>query len=92
MKWSCLDKVVFAIFIQEIILGVLSLFFLLGLGHLMVYPILLQTAKAVIIGICLFGWREKPCGRWTAAITLAVVQVLDVVYFLFWFMVLGVIF
>ena len=89
MKWSCLDKLTMVIFIQEIVLGMLSIFLSLILEGLMTYPVLFQIGKAVTIGICLFFHREKACGRWVTAIVFAVVMALDVLYFLFWFVILG---
>ena len=91
MKWSCLDKVVVAIFIQEIFLIFVALAFQ-KIGPLMWYPIFMQIAKAATIGNCLFSCERSQCGRWTAAITLSVVQALDVLYFMFWFAILGAIF
>ena len=84
MKWSCLDKVVVAIFIQEIFLIFVALAFQ-KIGPLMWYPIFMQIAKAATIGNCLFSCERSQCGRWTAAITLSVVQALDILYFMYWF-------
>ena len=91
MKWSCLDKLTLAIFIQEVVLAVISLFLNLYLEGLLNYVILFQIGKAATIGICLFAAREKACSRLTAAIIFAVVLTLDVIYFLFWFMIIGAI-